>query len=88
VEESAAVSVELLHFGDEEISLCEKGSHLEFVVSCAPPEDSAGKVNACELQDGVLLASDVDFPALCTDFRDSAYDQVSYLWLVSTKSVF
>jgi hypothetical protein len=87
VEESTAVSIELLHFSDEQISLCEEGSHLEFVIGCAAPEDSAGKVDACELKDSVLFASDVDFPSLCTDFGDSAYDQISYLWLVSTKLV-
>jgi hypothetical protein len=74
-----------LHFSDEEISLCEKGSHLEFVVCGAVPADPARKVDACELKDGVLFASSIDFLALCPDFRDLAKDQISYLWLVSTK---
>jgi hypothetical protein len=48
VEKSPPIRIELLDFGDEEISFCEKGLHLEFIVCGAAAQDPAGEVDACE----------------------------------------
>lgn len=83
VQHGAAVAVELLDLGDEQLALGEEGADLQLVRLGAPPLDAAGQVDGGEGQLREQGGADVDAPPPRLHLGDAADDEVADLGRVA-----
>lgn len=83
VQARAAILLQLLHLGDDQVPLGEEAPNLQLVDLGALAQDAAGQVDGRDGEDGELGGGDVDAPALGLDLGDAADDEVADLGVVA-----
>ncbi|ROV89684.1 hypothetical protein VSDG_08106 [Cytospora chrysosperma] len=79
VQHGAALGVQLLHLGHQQVALGEEAPDGQLVRLGAPPLDAAGEVDGRQRQAGQLEGADVDAPPLGLHLDDAAHHEVAHL---------